>query len=138
MGKTNLFIFGVLISFGISVHATEYSTEITRAEAVKLDLYALKLLNNISMQSDLCSSDSDEVDQTVTNILKNPTCGVDLICQKDGSVLVNFKDECTSIHGPSIQSGVSVEDVIKTVQKEIGKYHTITCQGHSCIWKKKE
>ena len=117
---------------------TAESDEVVRAKALKTDLYALELLNEIRMQSYLCSSNGNGMEGIVANELKNPTCGVDLICQRDSSILVNFKNECTSEYGHDIQSGVSVEDIIKAVQKEIGKYHTFTCQGHSCVWKKKE
>ena len=105
--------------------------------------YANSLSNSISVLSIMAISANGGMGQDIsasdTKELGNDkiACGASLFGKKDGSVLVNFQEDCIRMEKSDEDFDISVDNVIRGIQKGNEERAIFTCEGYKCIWKRK-
>ncbi len=77
----------------------------------------------------ISSSDASEFNS------RKIACGAKLFAKKDGTVSIDFPENCERMEESDKRFTFTVDDVIEAVKKD--RYSTITCTGHHCTWRHK-
>ena len=82
---------------------------------------------------DISADDSDYFND------KKIACGATMFATKDGTVTIDFPDECVRMEERDNRFDISVDEVIEAAlaksKDDLHKHESLTCTGHHCVWK---
>ena len=103
--------------------------------------YANSLMTDISIISIIAKAanggEGKDVSSDEADDLKNKkiACGAKLYGKKDGSVVIEFPNECARMEKSDERFDISVDEVIEAAKKDEYSLYTLSCTGHKCIGK---
>jgi hypothetical protein len=110
----------------------------TGSNRAMIQHYANSLMMDASMMSILAISANGgkgkDISSSEAKDFKDRkiACGAKLFGKKDGSVVIEFPNECARMEESDERFDISIDEVIETAQKD--KYASLTCTAHKCIW----
>ena len=125
---------------GATFSAIQKGTEVVGNKAM-VKHYANSLMTDISIISIIAKAanggEGKDVSSDEADDLKNKkiACGAKLYGKKDGSVVIEFPNECARMEKSDERFDISVDEVIEAAKKDEYSLYTLSCTGHKCIGK---
>ncbi len=125
---------------GATFSAIKKGTEVVGNKAM-VKHYANSLMTDISIISIIAKAanggEGKDISSDEADDLKNKkiACGAKLYGKKDGSVVIEFPNECARMEKSDERFDISVDEVIEAAKKDEYSLYTLSCTGHKCIGK---